>query len=160
MNQYALLIEQVPVDCNANAVRCVVKKSGDRHGTLGESEYVFELFRRCETQPCNAELFADRCGSEFFAAAEHNKKKCRALPVCEKQIFAVACTGALADRGTCFHGCGSGMFNAGIFNTHSVQCGVNGQLFFVHHFLSFPSFYCFAAHAGTGCFIYGTVRCS
>lgn len=55
---------------------------------------------------------------------------------------------------------GSGMFNAGIFNTHSVQCGVNGQLFFVHHFLSFPSFCCFAAHAGTGCFIYGTVRCS
>ena len=95
-----------------------------------------------------------------FLLLPHNKKKCRALPVCEKQIFAVACTGAFADRGTCFHGCGSGMFNAGIFNTHSVQCGVNGQLFFVHHFLSFPSFCCFAAHAGTGCFIYGTVRCS
>ena len=52
MNQYALLIEQVPVDCNVDAVRCVVKKSRDRHGTLGESEYVFELFRCCETQPC------------------------------------------------------------------------------------------------------------
>ena len=59
MNQYALLIEQVPVDCNVDAVRCVVKKSRDRHGTLGESEYVFELFRCCEPQPCNAELFAD-----------------------------------------------------------------------------------------------------
>ena len=50
MNQYAFLIEQVSVDCNVDAVRCVVKKSRDRHGTLGESEYVFELFRRFDAR--------------------------------------------------------------------------------------------------------------